>query len=152
MKVHQIISLFAVLMLAACRSTIPTAADMDRYHQEAERRAQEQIARLDDKRDRGEISQSERDRKVEDIQASITARASDLAWSRHALVEAEKVSMGIPTGDNPAGVSAPSKGSTGGFYRPAGSSGSGYQGASAFSPQGYQPGSTVNALRPNRGF
>ena len=141
-----------MMMLAACRSTIPTAADMDRYYQEAEKRAQEQIARLDDKRDRGEISQAERDRKAEEIRASVTARASDLAWSRHALVESQKVAMGIPTGDHPTGVSAPGKGSTGGFYQPAGSTGVGYQGASVFSPLGYQPGSMVEALRPNRGF
>ncbi len=139
------------MMMAACRSTIPTVADMDRYYQEAERRAQEQIARLDDKRDRGEISQAERDKKVEDIRAATTARASDIAWSRHSLVESQKVAMGIPTGDHPVGVGAPGKGTTGGFYQPAGSTGTGYQGASAFNPQGSLPGSTIEAMRPNRG-
>lgn len=125
---------------------------MDRYDKEAERRAQMQIARLDDKLDKGEISQEEHDKKKEDILTSITAHASDIAWSRHSLEDSQKVSMGIPTGDHPVGVEAPGKGSSGGFYRPAGSTGSGYQGASAFMPQSYQPGSMVEALRPNRGF
>lgn len=139
-----------MLMIAACRSTIPTAADMDRYYKEAEKRAQQQIARLDAKRDRGEISQAEHDKKAEDIRAAITTNASDIAWSRHALVESEKVSMGVPTGDHPVSVSAPGKGGGGGFYHPAGSSGTGYQGASAFSALGSQPGAMVEALRPSR--
>ncbi len=151
MKILQVIFLLGVMMTAACRSTIPTAADMDRYYNQAEKRAQEQIALLDAKRDNGQISQAEHDRKAEDIRSSIANRANDIAWSRHALVEAEKVSMGVPTGDHPVRVDAPGKGSTGGFYHPAGSTGTGYQGASALS-QGYQPGSMVEALRPNHGF
>jgi len=122
----------ALLMLAACRSTIPTAADMDRYYKEAEKRSQEQIARLDAKRDNGEISQAEHDRKVEDIRASISSRANDLAWSRHALVEAEKVSMGIPTGEYHVDVTAPGRGGVANsLYHPVGSSGAGYQGSGA---------------------
>lgn len=140
------------MVMTACRSTIPTTADMNRYYQMAEKKAQLQIAHVDDRRDRGEISQEDRDQKVENIRASITTQASDMAWSRHALVDAQKVSMGVPTGDHPVQVAAPGKGGGGGFYRPAGSTGSGYQGAGAFSQQSYQPGSMVESMRPNRSF
>lgn len=140
------------MVMTACRSTIPTTADMNRYYQEAEKRAQMQIARVDDRLNRGEISQADRDQKVEYIRASITTQASDMAWSRHALVDAQKVSMGVPTGDHPVQVAAPGKGGAGGFYRPAGSTGSGYQGAGAFSSPGSQPGSMIEAMRPSRVF
>ena len=115
----------AALLLTSCgTNTMPSAGDMDRYYQKAEQIAEEKIALLDEKRQRGEISQEQFDMQAAAARGRITNQATELAWARHEIVEAQKRSLGIPTGDHPVQVQVPGSGGqpTGeSFYRKAGS-------------------------------
>jgi hypothetical protein len=139
----------AALLLASCgTNTMPSAADMDRYYQKAEQIAEEKIALLDEKRRRGEISQEEFDMQAAAARARITNQATELAWARHEIVEAQKRSLGIPTGDHPVQVQVPGAGGqpTGeSFYRKAGS-------VSAGTLQGNSPYGNPVLGGPNRGI
>ena len=108
------------LSLISCRSTMPSAADMDRYQQKAEQMAQQQIALLDAQRARGEISTELHDARVAAITADIPKKASELAWAQHELSESQKRALGIPTGDMAQAVSIPRTGGQDSFYRPYG--------------------------------
>jgi hypothetical protein len=113
----------AALLLASCgTNTTPTALDMDRYYRKAEEMAQDRIAILETRRQRGEITQEEFDMQSGAIRAKIANHASELAWARHENIEAQKRALGIPTGDHPVQVQVP--GASGeSFYRRAGQSG-----------------------------
>ena len=141
MTLLRVVLALVVPLLAACNSSLPTPSDMDRFYREAEIRAQRDMDRLAQRRDRGEISEEEYKRRAADITDSIPRRASDMAWTRHELVQSERRGTGIPTPDSPAQISAPGRGAgSGSFYRQAGQSGPGYQGSSQGLPGGYQQG------------
>lgn len=119
----------AVTLLAfstSCQSTIPTAADLDHYYQQATDIANRQIAILDGQLARGEISQSQHDTTAAAIRANIPKQAGDLAWARHELAESQKRALGIPTGDHAVQVNAPGAGGNNSFYQPRGQVGSGF--------------------------
>lgn len=147
----------AVAATCSCTSTMPTAAQMDRYYAKAEEMAQTQIDIIDGQLSRGEISQSEYNDRLRHIQNNIPRQAQDLAWARHEIVDAQKRQLGIPTGGNPVDINLPSAGSAGGFYRPYNQQGgelnSANYGAAAAGGtmwRGYQPGSTAGTLGGSR--
>jgi hypothetical protein len=112
---------FAVLLLASCStSTLPTAADMDRYYQQAEQLAQDHIAILDAQRRRGTLTQEQFDSQSSMIRGRIANHATDLAWARHENVEAQLRALGVPTGDHLVKVQVPGTGAGESFYRRAG--------------------------------
>jgi hypothetical protein len=114
-------AIVAVLLLASCgTSTIPTAADMDRYYQQAEQLAQDHIAILDAQRRRGDLTQEQFDSQSSMIRDRIANHAADLAWARHENVEAQLRALGVPTGDHPVKVQVPGTGAGESFYRRAG--------------------------------
>jgi hypothetical protein len=119
---------------------------MDRYYQAAEKQAQRDIDRLAERRDRGEISAEEYQRREVAIKDSIPRRASMMAWARHELAQSEFRGASIPTPDAPVSVEAPTRGGGGGsFYRQAGQTGSAYQGAGGGLSRGYQPATVTNS-------
>lgn len=139
------ISLMLLLVLGmsliSCRSTMPSAADMDRYQQKAEQMAQQQIAILDAQRARGEISTELYDARVEAIRAGIPKKAAELAWAQHELSESQKRALGIPTGDMAQSVSIPKPGGQDSFYRPYGQSyDNNFSPAMQMQQRGYTPG------------
>ena len=126
----------AILLLAACQSTTPTVDSMDKYYREAEASVQRDIGRLHEQMTSGAITKDEYESRAEAVRNSVGVRASKLAWTRHELVEAQKRSMGIPTGDTPVQVQAPGQGGDS-FYRRAGDSGGpAYSGMGAGTPRG----------------
>ena len=105
---------------------MPDATDMDRYYAKAEEIAQARIAVLDAQRQRGEITQEDYEMQVAAAKARIQNQATELAWARHEIVEAEKRQIGVPTGDHPVEVQVPGlSGSGDSFYRRAGQTGGG---------------------------
>lgn len=131
----------AALVLAACSSSLPTRVDMDRYYLAAEKQAQRDVDRLAKRRDSGEISAEEYQRRETAIKESIPRRASMMAWARHELAQSELRGASIPTPEAPVSVEAPGRGGAGGsFYHQAGQTSSSYQGAGGgLSPRGFQP-------------
>lgn len=114
----------AALLLASCGTrTIPTAAEMDRYFEKAEQMAEHRIAVLDKQRRHEEITQAEFDAQSSAIRARIPDQATELAWARHEIVEAQKRALGMPTGDHPVQVQVPGIGTGESFYRRAGQTG-----------------------------
>lgn len=149
MAFPRFLASLGALALVACGSpTIPTAADMERYYHEAEKIAQRDIDRLAARRDRGEITSAEFERREAAIRDGIPRRASEIAWTRHDLAESERRSMGIPTPGAPMAVQAPGRGGmAGSLYHAAGDIGSTYQGAMAPSTtRSLQPGTASNTL------
>jgi hypothetical protein len=112
-----------VLSLASCSSTIPTAADMDRFYKKAEQMADTRIAALEEKRRRGEITDAQFEVQSAAARARIENHATELAWARHEDVEAQLRSLGIPTGGHPVPVQVPNTGGGESFYRQAGQAG-----------------------------
>lgn len=142
----------AALTLAACQTTTPSVADMDKYYREAQAQAERDIDRLRLKMKSGEISSDQFEYRAQEIRDSVPHRAMKMAWARHELVESQKRSLGIPTGDHPVAVDAPGRGGSESFYRAAGTTGSGYQGMGSGMWHGYQPGSMSNSFNSNVGF
>lgn len=136
------------MTLISCRSTLPTAADMDRFQQKAEQMAQQQIALLDAQRARGEISSEVHDAKVDAIKADIPRKAGELAWAQHELVESQKRALGIPTGDMAQSVNIPRTGGQDSFYRPYGQSDTSFSPAMQMQQRGYTPGFSGNGIAP----
>lgn len=111
----------AGVLLASCgTSTIPTAADMDRYYQQAELLAQDHIAILEAQKRRGDLSPEQFDSQSSTIRQGIANHANQLAWARHENVEAQLRALGVPTGDHPVKVQVPGSGAGESFYRRAG--------------------------------
>lgn len=142
---------FGLLTLVSCQSTIPDAADLDRYEKQATDLAERQIALLDAQLARGEISQVQRDRGADAIRADIPKRAHDLAWTMHELAESEKRAWGMPTGDAPLPLRPPQPSAVANsFYQPKGEVGSGFGSFqnpnSVQHERGYTP-SSSNVLR-----
>ena len=141
-----VFSAAAVLLLSACQSTVPNVDSMDKYYREAEASVQRDVGKLHDQMNSGAITQAEYDSRAEAIRNSVGERASKLAWTRHELVEAQKRSMGIPTGDTPVMLGAPNRGGDS-FYRQAGQGGGqGYSGTGSGMWHGYQPGSMAGSM------
>lgn len=136
------------MSLISCRSTMPTAADMDRFQQKAEQMAQQQIALLDAQRARGEVSSEMYDAKVDAIRAGIPRKAAELAWAQHELSESQKRALGIPTGDVAQSVSIPKPGGENSFYRPYGQTDSSFSPSMQMQQRGYTPGFSGNAIGP----
>lgn len=131
----RLLAALAALAVAGCRTSAPTVADMEKFYKAAEQQAQRDIVRLAQRRDAGEISQDEYVRREAEIRESVARRASQMAWTRHELVESEMRSQGIPTGDRPVPIEAPNQALGGDtFYRAAGQMGPGYQGIGAYQP------------------
>src|SRR5205085_2894950 len=78
------------------------------------------------------------------IRGRIPNHATELAWARHQIVEAQKTALGIPTGDHPVQVQVPGIGTGESFYRRAGQNGG--ENFNSNTPYG---GSTLGG--PNRG-
>jgi hypothetical protein len=136
---------FTALVLASCASnTKPTAADMDMYYRKAEQLAQDRIASLEARRQRGEITQEDFESQLAAVRGRIANQATELAWARHENMEAQKRALGIPTGDHPVKIQVPGTGTGESFYRRAGQSGG--ENFASNAPYG---GSVVGG--PNRG-
>lgn len=153
----RLLSALAALLgasaLTSCSSTMPTAAQMDRYYAKAEQMAQSQIDIIDGQLKRGEISQDAYNDRLQHIKNNIPRQAQDLAWARHEISDAQKRQLGIPTGGNPVEVPLSDPSAAGGFYRPysqqGGNLNSGNYGSSAMGGsmwRGYQPGSMAGSL------
>jgi len=121
------------MLLASCTSTIPTAAQLDSYHEKAAQMAQPQIDELNARKARGAISQQDYDIEMATINAKISKQAGDLAWARHELSESQMRAQGIPTGDAPIAGSATGVVS-GSLYRPYSESGASIMGNNNSSP------------------
>ena len=147
MTILRVFITLATFALAACSSSIPTSKDLQHYYVEAEKQAQRDIDRLAIRRNRGEISSEEYQRRETAIIDSIPRRATQMAWARHELTQSQLRGMSIPTPDVPIAINAPGRGAgTGSFYHQAGQTGPGNNAVGAGVLRGYQP-ATVG-IRP----
>lgn len=96
--------------LVSCRGPLPNEADLDRAYSQAQNLAKMDIAELDQRRARGEITQEEYVRMKQEINERITARANEIVLTQHALVQSRRQSVGLPTPENPQDISVPQSG------------------------------------------
>lgn len=136
------------MTLISCRSTMPSAADMDRYHQKAEQMAQRQIVLLDAQRARGEVSPEIYEAGVASIKAGIPQKAAELAWAQHELSESQKRALGIPTGDMAQTVGVPKTGGPNSFHRAYGQSPDNNLSPAMQQQRGYVPGFAADSIAP----
>ncbi len=96
--------------LVSCRGPIPNEADLDRAYTQAQNLAKQDIAELDQRRARGEITQEEYVRMKQEINARIAARANEIVLTQHALVQSRRQAVGLPTPENPQDIGVPQAG------------------------------------------
>jgi hypothetical protein len=141
------------LTLASCDTTdssVPDAARLDEMQAAIRQKSQYYYTAIDEKRARGELSDSEYARQKERLDAWIWEQARDSAWRQHNLAESERKAFGIPTPDVPQQVSInqgnSALGSAGGgsFYQPYNQNYGISNGMSnPMTGSGYVPGSTA---------
>ncbi|MCB1211105.1 MAG: hypothetical protein KDK97_17410 [Verrucomicrobiales bacterium] len=109
----QLIALVGCLFASACTSTIPSAASLDQYDQELRARARPQYEELERQRASGTLTQEQYLAQKQAMDATISQKATDLAWSRHALDQSQRKAGGLPTPDQPINLSVPTPGQNG---------------------------------------
>ena len=96
--------------LVSCRGPVPNEADLDRAYSQSQVLAKQDIAELDQRRARGEITSAEYVEMKQAISDRITARANEIVLTQHALVQSRRQAVGIPTPENPQDISVPQAG------------------------------------------
>lgn len=96
--------------LAACRAPLPSEADLDRAYKHSQTLAQQDIAELDRRRAKGEITEREYTVARQGILDKVTARANDVVLTQTALVQSRRQAMGLPTPENPQDIGVPQAG------------------------------------------
>jgi len=140
--------------LAACttNSSIPDAKHLDRFYQAAAALMKPEREALESRRAGGELSPAEYETELAALERRIATRATDAAWTRHALAESERKMTGIPTPDAPVEIGVPTAGSgsnslpTQGTYRRFNEQDMGYSGGQQVTNdffRGYTPGGSV---------
>ena len=154
LRMRIVTSILLTCCLSACMSanhTLPDARDMDEYFIAAMGVAKPEFDALERERAAGTITQAAYEARKAEMEASVAARASDAAWTRHALAESQRKMAGIPTPDAPQDIPVPQAGSgqggiSQGSYRRFNEQDQGY---SATGPiqrdffRGYSPGSAI---------
>jgi len=140
--------------LASCttNSSIPDAKRLDRFYQSAAELMRPEREALEAKRAGGKITEAEYQTELAALERRIATRATDAAWTRHALAESERKMTGIPTPDAPVEIGVPTAGSgsnslpTQGTYRRFNEQDMGYSGGQQVANdffRGYTPGGSV---------
>ena len=96
--------------LVACRGPLPNEADLDRAYKHSQALAQQDIAELDRRRAKGEISESQYTVARQGILDKVTSRANDVVLTQTALVQSRRQAMGLPTPENPQDIGVPQAG------------------------------------------
>ncbi len=96
--------------LVSCRGPLPTEADLDRAYKQSQALAQQDIADLDKRRARGEITASDYTEMKKEITDRIAARANEIVLTQHALVQSRRAAVGLPTPETPQDISVPQAG------------------------------------------
>lgn len=96
--------------LVSCRGPVPNEADLERAYSQSQVLAKQDIAELDQRRARGEITSAEYVEMKQAISDRITARANEIVLTQHALVQSRRQAVGIPTPENPQDISVPQAG------------------------------------------
>ena len=105
-------SLVAIVAgLASCTGPIPSEKDLDHAYQQSQSMAQQEIAALDQRRARGEISAADFVEQKRILLSDVTARANDMVLTQHSLVESRRKAVGLPTPGNPQTIVVPQAGS-----------------------------------------
>jgi hypothetical protein len=112
MKVWLSLGLLGCLFGCTTNSSIPDARDLETYRASAAVVFKNERAALEQQRAAGSITPEEYQRQLAALELRIDQRATDAAWTRHALAEAERKIMGIPTPDAPQMIAVPQAGSS----------------------------------------
>jgi hypothetical protein len=112
MKVWLSLGLLGCLFSCTTNSSIPDARDLEKYRASAAALFKNERAALEQQRAVGSVTPDEYQRELADLEMRIDRRATEAAWTRHALAEAERKILGIPTPDAPQMIEAPQAGST----------------------------------------
>jgi hypothetical protein len=160
MKCLTLALALASLVSCTTNSSIPNARRMDRYHQSAAELMKPERAALDAKRASGALSQSEYETELVALERRIASRATDAAWTRHALAESERRMTGIPTPDAPIAIQVPTAGGSGalptqGTYRRFNEQDVGFSNSQQVANdffRGYTPGGSVRGNQSTGGY
>jgi len=153
------LSLVAIVAgLASCTGPIPNERDLDHAYQQSQTMAQQEIAALDLRRARGEISAADFAEEKRILLNDVTARANDMVLTQHSLVESRRKAVGLPTPGDPQSIVVPqagslATGSTQKRFNDADSTGfgAGPQTAIQELSGGYTPGGGVRGAQPGQG-
>lgn len=96
--------------LSSCRGPLPTEADLERAYKHSQSVAQQDIADLDARRARGEITAAEYVTLKREILDRVTARANDIVLTQTALVQSARQATGLPTPETPQDITVPQAG------------------------------------------
>ena len=97
--------------LVSCRGPLPSEADLDRAYKYSQKMAQQDIQELDNRRAKGQISNTDYIVAKQEIMDRTTARANELVLTQTALVQSSRQATGLPTPETPQDISVPQSGS-----------------------------------------
>ncbi len=144
--------------LSSCVGPVPNEQDLEHAYQRSKVMAQQELADLDARRARGEISAADYAEQKQIILSQVAARANDMVLTEHTLVESQRQALGLPTPANPQTIVVPQAGSlaTGSTQKrfndaDATGYGAGPQNAVQELSGGYTPGGGVRGVQ-GRGF
>jgi hypothetical protein len=110
MRLFPLCSLAALLFLAACTSSVPTAQRLDELEQQIRAEHQVDYADLEQRRKRGELSREEYQIARSALDKRVQNRVDTMLWNRHALAQSDRKAHGIPTPDQPIDNTPPEVG------------------------------------------
>ena len=96
--------------LVSCQGPLPNEADLDRAYKQSQALAQQDIADLDQRRARGEISGEQYREMKQQIVDRITARANEMVLTQTSLVQSQRQALGLPTPESPQNIAVPQAG------------------------------------------
>lgn len=88
-------------LLAACVSSIPTAAEFDRLEQQLRAEYRQDYDQLEQQRRTGQLTPAEHAQARAALDQRVRNRVDTMLWSRHALVQSDLKAHNIPTPDKP---------------------------------------------------
>ena len=97
--------------LSSCVGPVPNEQDLEHAYQRSKVMAQQELADLDARRARGEISAADYAEQKQIILSQVAARANDMVLTEHTLVESQRQALGLPTPANPRTIVVPQAGS-----------------------------------------
>lgn len=96
--------------LVSCRGPLPNEADLDRAYSQSQSLAKQDIADLDQRRARGEITTAQYQELKQAIMDRVTARANEIVLTNQALVQSRRSAVGLPTPEAPQDITVPQAG------------------------------------------
>ena len=119
-RLSQLLVAIFVLQSASCTfqtAAIPSAADLDRYHEKYRAIAQPHFDELERQRASGQLTQAAYEMEKESLEGRVQQQAVDAAYSAHQLAQSDRRAHDLPTADRRQDIPNAQGSASGSFYQ-----------------------------------